>query len=410
MKNIIFILLFFALNSACQHLAAQVQTGLDRIDSYKHLFQGKNLGIITNHTAYDSHGNHIVDIFLQMNSVKVKAIFGPEHGIRGAQAAGHIIENEIDPLNRIPIYSLYGKVRKPTSEMLKGIDILVFDIQNVGARFYTYIYTMSLAMEAAAENGVNFVILDRPNPINGHLIEGNILEAQYATFVGLYPIPVRHGMTIGELAKMFNDEGWLANQVKACLTVIPMTGWKRKMWYDETGLKWRAPSPNMPDLATATVYPGACLFEGTNVSEGRGTDKPFLQIGAPWFSINNFSAINDNINLPGVRFNPVSFVPKSLSGKAPNPKHKQVEVFGTSIEVTDRQSFRPYLSGIALVKYCYEINRELFKWHENHFNRLCGSNKIRKFIIEGKSLPEIKKWMDDDIQSFLKTRSKYLIY
>jgi uncharacterized protein YbbC (DUF1343 family) len=294
--------------------------------------------------------------------------------------------------------------------MLQDIDLLIFDIQDIGARFYTYIYTMALSMEAAAENNIPFIVLDRPNPINGQDIEGNILDTAFATFVGLYPIPVRHGMTVGELAVMINESGWLANGIKANLTIIPMAGWERHMWYDQTGLSWRAPSPNMPDLDVATVYPGMCLFEGTNVSEGRGTYQPFLRIGAPWLNIFSFDQINRIIDLPGVQFGPISFIPKSIPAMSPHPKHEQIEVFGVTINVIDRERYRSYLTGIALVKYFFDANQELFQWRERHFDRLCGTDKIREFIISGKSIEYIQKWIKEDEDLFRLKRKEYLLY
>ena len=387
-----------------------VTTGLDNLSDFRDIFKGKRIGIITNHTAYNSNNKHIADIFQNLPNTELKALFGPEHGIRGKEAAGFKIDNEIDPLNNIPIYSLYGKTRKPTAEMLEDIDMLIFDIQDIGARFYTYIYTMSLAMEAAAENSIPFVVLDRPNPINGIDVEGNILEQSYATFVGLYPIPVRHGMTIGELAKMFNKEGWLQNSVQAELKIIPMKNWKREMWYDQTGLMWRSPSPNIPDLDVATVYPGTCLFEGTNISEGRGTYQPFLRIGAPWFLKDQFSVINKLIELPGVLFGPITFVPKSIPDMSPHPKYKDTQLTGISLSITNRNNFRPYLTGIMLVQYFYQANTENFKWRETHFDRLCGTAKIRELIIEGKDITEIKEWLNKDLESFLTIRNKYLLY
>src|SRR4030043_246599 len=225
------ILIFVTLVSGCE---ASVKTGLDNINSYRHLFEGKRVGIITNHTAYNSRGEYIIDVFKKMDNVEVAAFFSPEHGIYGVEEDGKQIESMTEPNYKIPVYSLYGKTLKPTREMLAKVDVLVFDIQDIGARFYTYIYTMSLAMEAAAENGKTFVVLDRPNPINGISVQGNILEPALASFVGLYPIPVRHGMTAGELAKMFNGQGWLAGRIKAELVVVPMEGWRRRMWFDQT--------------------------------------------------------------------------------------------------------------------------------------------------------------------------------
>jgi uncharacterized protein YbbC (DUF1343 family) len=406
---IIHLILITMIHSSCDSVP-KVQTGLDRISDYHQLFKGKRIGIITNHTAYNSRDEHIIDIIQNLPNTNIVALFGPEHGIRGEEAAGLEIENEVDRKKNIPIYSLYGKTLKPTSEMLNGIEILLFDIQDIGARFYTYIYTMSLSMEAAAEHHIPFVVFDRPNPINGVDVEGNILEEPFKTFVGLHPIPVRHGMTIGELARMFNEEGWLQNSIKADLTVIPMQNWQRKMWYDQTGLVWRAPSPNMPDLRVATVYPGMCLFEGTNISEGRGTYEPFLRIGSPWFIKDNFITINKINDLPGVLFGPITFTPKSIPEMSPNPKYKNEVLTGLSISVTDRNNFRPYLTGIMLVQYLYQLNSEKFKWRVKHFDRLCGTSTIRQFIAQGKNIEEIREWIDESSKPFLEIRGQYLLY
>ena len=409
--------LFFTCNlffSILVHVSCEsqpvVKTGLDNIYDFPDLFKGKRIGIITNHTAYNSKNEHIIDVIQKFSKAELKVLFGPEHGIKGKEAAGLKIDDKIDPLSNIPIYSLYGKTRKPTTEMLKDIDLLIFDIQDIGARYYTYMSTMSLAMEAAAENNISFVVLDRPNPINGIDLEGNILDKNYASFVGLHPIPVRHGMTAGELAKMINEEGWLNNAIQVDLKIIPMTNWKRDMWYDQTGLIWRAPSPNIPDLDVATVYPGTCLFEGTNISEGRGTYQPFLRIGAPWFSSNQFSTINKIINEPGVLFGPIIFVPKSIPEMSPNPKYKDIQVTGISLSITNRTNFKPYLIGIELVNYFYHTNKNNFKWREKHFDRLCGTSKIREFIISGKDIDYIKEWLNKDLESFVLTRNKYLLY
>ena len=400
-------LLIFLLSCNSQPV---VSVGLDNISDYSSVFAGKRLGIITNHTAYNSNGQHITDVFLAVNGVTISALFGPEHGIRGDEAAGAKIGDAVDPLKNIPIYSLYGKTRKPTAEMLANVDVLVFDIQDVGARFYTYISTMSLAMEAAAEQGIPFVVLDRPNPINGVSVEGNLLEPEHATFVGLHPIPVRHGMTAGEMAKMFNEEGWLKDAVHANLTIIPMKNWQRKMWYDQTGLTWRPPSPNIPDLQVAAVYPGTCLFEGTNLSEGRGTYQPFLRIGAPWLNPDQLADINKVLDLDGVLFETISFTPKSIPNMAPRPKFMDNDITGLSLTVTDRDAFLPYLTGIALVKYLYETDKENFEWRERHFDRLCGSSKIREMITDGKDLEMIRKWLEDQKSGFSEIRAKYLLY
>lgn len=380
-----------------------MKTGLDNINSYRHLFEGKRVGIITNHTAYNSRGEYIIDVFRKMDNVEVAAFFSPEHGLYGTENDGKQIESMTEPNYNIPVYSLYGKTLKPTREMLENIDVLVFDIQYIGARFYTYIYTMSLAMEAAAECGKRFIVLDRPNPINGLRVEGNILKPQFASFVGLYPIPIRHGMTAGELARMFNEQGWLKDGVKADLEVIPMKGWRRSMWYDRTGLKFIKPSPNMVSLETATVYPGLCLLEGTNVSEGRGTPLPFIQFGAPWIDSEHLAAELNKLNLHGIRFQPASFTPVSS-------KYKNQQCKGVKIIITDRDLLESYWSGILIVDKIYQMYTGDFQWKASHFDRLCGTSAIREAIVNQSSLEELRKSWQAESKSFLQIRRKYLIY
>ena len=388
----------------------QTKVGLDRVSEYSDLFCGKRIGIITNHTGYNSEGKHIVDVFAQMEGVTVTALFGPEHGIRGKKEAGAKVDSEHDLTRQLPIYSLYGKTRKPTAEMLESVDILVFDIQDIGARFYTYVYTMALAMEAAAEHGKQFIVLDRPNPITGALVEGNILESGFATFVGLYPIPVRHGMTVAELARMFNEEGWLGNGVCSELCVIPVSGWHRKQWYDETGLRFVAPSPNMPNIETATVYPGTCLLEGTNISEGRGTDTPFRVFGAPWIEGDALAAHLNQLNLPGVTFTSRSFTPKTISGKAVNPKYEARECFGAQLHVTNRLTFEPYWTGIRIVNSIFRLYPDSLRWHVRHFDRLCGTDKVR-LAIEGRAdLDALRASWQRGLTDFRVIRKKYLMY
>ena len=396
------ILTIAAAFGACR---GSVKTGLDNVGSYKQLFRGKRIGIITNHTAYNSDGRYIVDVFSSMpfDSSKVTALFSPEHGLFGTEKAGSKIDSNVYPGTGRPVYSLYGKTRKPTRQMLEDVDVLVFDIQDIGARFYTYIYTMSLAMEAAAEFGKRFVVLDRPNPINGVTVEGNILEPEFAGFVGLYPIPVRHGMTVGELAKMFNGQGWLADGLKADLVVVPMKGWRRRSWFDKTGLPFIKPSPNMTDLETAAVYPGLCLLEGTNVSEGRGTDKPFRQFGAPWIDSKGLAARLNKLSLPGIRFEPASFTPVSS-------KYKLRLCHGVRVIVTERDLLEPYWSGIRIVNQIYQMYPELFEWKTSHFDRLCGTEAVRRAITAHAPLKALKKSWQGPLKSFLKIRANYLMY
>jgi len=394
------ILSLFVMLSSCQ---GSVKTGLDRVGAYKEVFQGKRLGIITNHTAYNSNGEYIVDVFRGMAGVTVTALFSPEHGLWGKEQAGKKIGSQIDPVYHLPVYSLYGQTLKPTGEMLRDIDVLVFDIQDIGARFYTYIYTMSLAMEAAAENGKGFVVLDRPNPIKGYSAQGNVLEMRLASFVGLYPIPVRHGMTAGELAKMFNEQGWLDGGVKADLVVIPMKGWRRRMWYDQTGLPFIKPSPNIPDLETAAVYPGLCLLEGTNVSEGRGTKMPFRQFGAPWIDSKRLADRLNKLGLPGMHFEPVRFTPASS-------KYQGQECNGVRIIITERDQLEPYYNGVRIVNEIYRMYRRNFQWKARHFDRLCGTSTIRNAITSRSSLNRLRNKWQAELESFQEIRDKYLIY
>ncbi len=398
-KTTIILSLFVTLSS-CQ---GSVKTGLDRVGAYKKVFQGKRLGIITNHTAYNSNGKYIVDVFRGMAGVTVTALFSPEHGLWGKERDAKKIDSQIHPVYHLPVYSLYGKTQKPTAEMLRDIDVLVFDIQDIGARFYTYIYTMSLAMEAAAENGKGFIVLDRPNPINGYRIQGNILEPGLASFVGLFPVPVRHGMTAGELAKMFNKQGWLDGGVKADLVVIPMKGWRRRMWYDQTGLTFIKPSPNMPDLETAAVYPGLCLLEGTNVSEARGTKMPFRQFGAPWFDSKRLADRLNKLNLPGMYFEPVRFTPASS-------KYQGQECNGVRIIITERDRLEPYYNGVRIVNEIYRMYPRNFQWRAGHFDRLCGTSTIRNAITGRSSLNKLRNKWQAGLESFRKIRDKYLIY
>lgn len=388
----------------------QVRTGLDRIEDYRHLFENKRIGIVTNHTAYSRDGRHIIDIFADFENVSITALFGPEHGIRGDYGTDQTVHREKHPIDGIPIYNLYGAKLKPTPEMLKNVEVLVFDIQSVGARYYTYIYTMAKSMEAAAESSIPFVVLDRPNPINGITLEGNLLEQEFATDVGLYPIPVRHGMTLGELALMINGEDWLNNGLEANLTVIAMENWHRKMWYDDTGLDWIPPSPNMPTLKTATVYPGLCLLEGSNLSEGRGTPTPFLVFGAPWINRDSLTAQLNSLQLPGLRFEPVTFTPVSLPDKVAHPKFENRPCHGARIVVTDREKILAYRTGIEIISTVHDMYPDSLRFFERHFDRLCGTDAIRQTISDDGGLDSLFVTWEKDIQSFRETRKAYLLY
>jgi uncharacterized protein YbbC (DUF1343 family) len=379
----------------------KVLTGLDRIGEHGEWFQGQRVGIVTNHTGRDRDGRFIVDGFRALPGVKVKALFAPEHGIFGTADAGEKLTDI--RYEGIPAYSLYGKTKKPTAKMLREVDVLVYDMQDVGARYYTYISTLALVMEAAAENGKQIVVLDRPNPLNGVTVEGNILDPKFASFVGMFPTPVRHGMTVGELASMINGQGWLAKGVRADLRIIPMSGWKRSMWFEQTGLKFIPPSPNIKNLEMAIVYPGTCLLEGTNVSEGRGTSSPFLQFGAPWLKQDEVIQKLQFAGLQGLDFQPVRFNPSSS-------KFKDQPCRGVRIQITNREKVDTFRLGVVLVKLLHDLHPKSLTFREGHFDRLCGTDTIRQAIVEDKSLDSLRKTWRTKIQAFRKIRQKYLLY
>ncbi len=378
----------------------------DRLD----LVQGKRVGIVTNHTALLSDGTHLVDALHARSDVDVKVLFGPEHGIRGDAPDGDAITDSDDPATGIPVVSLYGAIRKPTPEMLADVDVLVFDIQDVGVRFYTYISTMSYAMEAAAENNIPFIVLDRPNPIRGTLVEGFIRTDSLRSFVGLHPIPIAYGMTVGELARLINGEGWLEGGITADLVVVGCAGWQRDKWYDETGLTWVKPSPNMPTLATATVYPGTCLIEGTNLSEGRGTPKPFETIGAPYVDGGKWAERLNAAGIPGVRFEPVMFTPVAIPNTTTNPKYKDEECNGVSVIVTDRDALQPVAMATAMIVTAKELFGEAFGWRVSAIDRLSGTPAFRTAVDEGKSAEEIVGMWKSDLEDFAKIRGQYMLY
>lgn len=373
----------------------------DKID----LIKDKRVGLITNPTAVDQSVTSIVDLLYNNNNVNLTALYGPEHGVRGSAQAGQYVEQYTDEKTGLPVYSLYGKTKKPTPEMLSNVDVLLFDIQDVGTRYYTYIYTMALAMEAAKENNIPIIVLDRPNPISGTKVEGPVLEDKYSSFIGEYPIPVRHGMTVGELAKLFNSEFGIG----ADLTVVEMEGWKRNIYYDETPLEWILPSPNMPTLETAVVYPGAALIEGTNVSEGRGTTKPFELIGAPFINSDNLAAKLNSYKLPGVTFRAASFIPTFS-------KHANVLSHGIQIHVTDRNAYKPFETGLYIVKTIHDMYPNDFQFRApnaagiSFFDNLVGNGSIRADIEAGKSIEEIKAAWQAGLDEFNGVREKYLLY
>ena len=375
-KQIICIsLVLFTFSAQAQKLVLAAE----RTDIYLHHLQNKKVGVVGNQTSMITN-THLVDSLISLG-IDVVKVFSPEHGFRGKEDAGAIIDDGIDSKTGIPIFSLHGKNKKPQAEQLQGIDVLVFDIQDVGVRFYTYISTLHYVMEAAAEFGIPVLILDRPNP-NGHFVDGPILDTAFQSFVGMHTIPIAHGMTIGEYAKMINGEDWITTKCE--LIVIEMENYTHNTNYD-LPIK---PSPNLPNARSVNLYPSLCLFEGTNISIGRGTDFPFQHFGAPYLKSN------------------YSFMPKSGEGSR-NPKLENIECFGTDLRFQDN-----YLTTINLnwIIETYKQCSEKEKFFNSYFDTLAGNDKLKKQIIAGKTAREIKTSWKEGLEEFKKVRGKYLIY
>jgi len=381
-----------------------VRAGVDvLLDDPKKYLGDSRVGLITNPTGVTGGIVPTLDAFHEHSSIDLVAIFGPEHGARGDAQDALPVESMVDEATGLPVHSLYGDTTKPTREMLRGLDALVFDIQDVGVRFYTYPSTLTYALEAAAERTVGVVVLDRPNPINGVSVEGNVLEPGFESFVGLHPVPIRHGLTIGELALLVNDG------IGAELRVVPVEGWSRGMWFDETGLSWVQPSPNLPTIETATVYPGTCLFEGVNVSEGRGTTRPFEVIGAPWIDGRSWARALNSLGLDGVVFRPCHFTPvfAKYTGKLCG---------GVQVHVTDWDAFRPVEAGLHMLAACIDLWPQDFDWlppsysEIRHFDHLAGTDKTRKALIEGVPVDEIVRGWEGDLVAYKERREGFLLY
>ncbi|MDA8079120.1 MAG: DUF1343 domain-containing protein [Nitrospiraceae bacterium] len=389
----------------------RVSIGLDLIGRrWPRRLSGARAGLVVHPASVNRNLIHASSLLMKSAHFRLAVFFGPQHGI-GGETQDNMIEWEgfTDKITGLPVYSLYGRTRKPSKEMLRDIDVMVVDLQDVGARYYTFIWTMALIMEACSETGKSVVILDRPNPISGRHVEGPLLEPAYRSFVGLHRLPARHGMTIGEIALYVKDQNYPALD----LQVIPMQGWKRSMWHDMTGLAWVMPSPNMPTLDSATVYPGMCLLEGTDLSEGRGTTRPFEIFGAPFIDPHVLSRKMKEYRLPGVVFRPLYFQPTFQ-------KHAGTLCGGCQIHVTDRQAFRPFQLGVSILKAVHELYPREFKWKNPPYEYeeqlmpidiLSGSDRLRKDIVSGVSLKKMtQRWLEESELFDKAVRRSYLLY
>ncbi len=381
-----------------------VRLGCERLfDDELEQVRGRRVGLITNHSGIDSRLRSTADNLHAHPDIDLVRLFGPEHGIRGDAEDGVPVDDAVDPHTQVPTTSLYGERRQPTPEELQQIDVLLFDIQDVGVRFYTYLYTMSLGMAACASAGVRFIVLDRPNPIGGLKIEGNVLDPAFASFVGLYPLPIRYGLTIGELALLLNEEF----HIGADLQIIKLEGWQRSMHWQATGLPWVAPSPNMPTVDTATVYPGTCFFEGTNISEGRGTTRPFEQVGAPFLDGFDLAAALETRQIPGVGWRPVTFRPA-------HSKHAGEVCRGVQLHVLDPEKFEPVRAGFEALAAVRRLSPD-FEWRANHegihnFDKLAGTDSVRESIDAGVDIRDLMDEWAQQRQPFEELRRRYLRY
>jgi len=414
LKPIVLILLLLLFAVSCtenMNEISKVETGSDLLLSERYdLVKNKNLGIITNHTGVLSNGTHIVDTLHSKKDAVIVGLFGPEHGIRGEAPDGESIMSGFDSKTGLPVYSLYGKTRQPTEEMLKNVELLIFDIQDVGARFYTFISTMYYGIKAAAEKDIPIIILDRPNPINGIDVQGPILNPKLKSFVGIAEIPIRHGMTVGELAIYFNQTDILQTTKTADLEVVKMKSWSRDFFYDDTNLKWIKPSPNMPTLETAIVYPGLCLLEGTNISEGRGTYSPFITFGSPFINSNEVIKELSNLSINGCELNAIQINPIEIPNMSKFPKYKDQECNGIRIKLTDRTQFHPIEFAIKLIYVFYKLYPQNFSFREKGMDRLWGNSELREAILRGVSPENIIEGYHKDLESFKLIRKKHLLY
>jgi uncharacterized protein YbbC (DUF1343 family) len=370
------------------------------------LIAGRRVGLISNVSGVTHDLISDVDALRRSPDVQLVALFSPEHGFSAVAADGAAVGSAVDTRTGLPVHSLYGLVHRPTARMLAGLDVLVFDIQSVGVRFYTYLTTLLYTMQAAAEHGLAFIACDRPNPLGGEVLEGPVLERGFESFIGPGPLPIRHGMTVGELARLYN-EAW---GVGCDLTVVPCAGWQRQMWFDDTRLPWVLPSPAMPWPDTALVYPGTCLIEGTNLSEGRGTALPFHLVGAPWVDGWRLAEVLNQLDLPGVRFRPAVFQPTA-------DKYADQRCGGVQLHVTDRRAFRPVTAGLHLLANVRALYRDEFAYTRGaedrerlHIDLLTGTDRVRRALDDGLSVTELVASWTKELDRFSQVSHLYHLY
>jgi uncharacterized protein YbbC (DUF1343 family) len=380
---------------------ASVRPGIEVfLSAVPERIRGKRIGLIANHAGIDRAGPSDIDLLAAHPAVKLVALFAAEHGLRGVAAAGETVDDARDPRSGLPIFSLYqAEDRGPTPEMLKEIDALVYDLPEVGGRTWTYVSTMALSMQAAARKGIPFVVLDRPNPIGGEIVEGALLDPAFKSFVGMYPIPARHGMTVGELAAFFNKEF----AIGVDLIVVPTASWRRSQWFADTGLPWRNPSPNLRSPAALNSYPGTVYFEGTNLTEGRGTDRPFEQVGAPWLDAPAVVKTMNDRRLPGIRFEAITMAVERAAAKFPGQTIPAIR-----FAVTDREAYRPVRTSLLLIDEIRRQHLKAFAWGPS-IDRLTGSDKVR-LAIDGGTLPALLEQWDLEAAAFRERRRTFLLY
>lgn len=389
----------------------RIKTGLDAFENlWPKKLNAARAGLLVHPASVNAKLVSATTLFFRSKKCEVKALFGPQHGIFG-ETQDNMVEWKgfRDKSTGIPVHSLYGRTRKPEPAMLKDIDVMIIDLQDVGSRYYTFIWTLENSLQACSETNKSVVILDRPNPIGGAHSEGPVLDMAFASFVGQRPLPVRHGMTIGEISAYLRNKFYPSLD----LHVIPLQGWERKMWFDDTGLPWVIPSPNMPTLDTATVYPGMCLLEGTNLSEGRGTSRPFEIFGAPYVKPEILLKRLGEFRLPGIVFRPLHYQPTFQ-------KYSGILCGGAQLHVTKREKFSPFKTGVAIIKAVHDLYPEYFQWKRPPYEYereklpvdiLAGTDRLRKDIEEGVSLEHMEAWWKEQCQEFQrKVRKKYLIY